>query len=295
MYCMSIWHCLLTPMAHLREEKWLYSKTGSNKTGWWSFSWSNYISSTRPNTSNGWFSDKQTNMVMHHVCWSHQQLHICPPHVGLHNKRNITCKVNIQKIMHQSHCSVKHYQADNGWFSDNEFLAACNDLNQTIEFCGVGAHHQNGIVKNRNIQLTQTAIVLLLYGMRMWPQMVDQIFWPFAIYAMNSLHIDTEGNTPESKFYGVNIENIPVKTFHTMFCQCYVQDSRLHTAGSIGLPKWEPRSNICVYLWHSPLHAGSVALFYNPSTGHVSPQYHVVFDNDFTTAPYMEAGTIPPH
>jgi hypothetical protein len=27
-----------------------------------------YISSTRFNTSNGWFPDKQTNMGMHHIC-----------------------------------------------------------------------------------------------------------------------------------------------------------------------------------------------------------------------------------
>jgi hypothetical protein len=88
--------------------------------------------------------------------------------------------------------------------------------------------------------------------MRMWPQMVDQMS-PFAIKAaaeiMNRLHIDTDGRTPESKFYGVNIENIPVKTFHTMFCPCYVLDSRLHNAGLIGPPKWEPRSNIRVYCW----------------------------------------------
>jgi hypothetical protein len=80
-----------------------------------------------------------------------------------------------------------------------------------------------------------------------------------------------------------------------MFCPCYVLDSRLHNAGSIGLPKWEPRSNIRVYLGHSPFHAGSVALVYNPSTGHVSPQYHVVFEDDFTMVPYMEARMIPPH
>jgi hypothetical protein len=80
-----------------------------------------------------------------------------------------------------------------------------------------------------------------------------------------------------------------------MFCPFYVLDSRLHNVGSIGLPKWEPRSNICIYLGHSLFHAGSVGLVYNPSTGHVSPQNHVVFDNDFTMVPYMEAGTIPPH
>jgi hypothetical protein len=135
--------------------------------------------------------------------------------------------------------------------------------------------------------------------MRMWPQMVDQMFWPFAIKAaakvMNSLHIDTDGHTPKSKVYSVNIENIPVKTIHTMFYPCYVLDSRLHNASSIGPQKWELRSNIFVYLGHFLFHAGSVALVYNPSTGHVSSQYHVVFDEDFTMVPYMEAGMIPPH
>jgi hypothetical protein len=129
--------------------------------------------------------------------------------------------------------------------------------------------------------------------------MVDQMFWPFAIKAaaerMNSLHIDTDGHTPVSKFYSVNIENISVKTFHTIFCPRYILDSRLHNAGSIGPPKWEPRSNSCIYLGHSPFHARSVALVYNPSTGQVSLQYHVVFDDDFTTVPCMEAETIPPH
>jgi hypothetical protein len=49
----------------------------------------------------------------------------------------------------------------------------------------------------------------------MWSQKVDKMFWPFAIKAaaerMNSLHIDTGGHIPESKFYGVNIEkNKPI-------------------------------------------------------------------------------------
>jgi hypothetical protein len=73
--------------------------------------------------------------------------------------------------------------------------------------------------------------------MRILPQMVDQMFWPFAIKAaaerMNILHIDTDGHTPVSKFDGVIIENIPVKIFHTMFCPCCILDSRLHNTGSI--------------------------------------------------------------
>ncbi len=201
----------------------------------------------------------------------------------------LLAKLAFKKLCTKADCLIKNYQADNGQFSDKEFLAARNNLNQNIEFCRVSLHHQNGITENRNKQLTQTARVLLLHGMRMWPQMVDQMVWPFAIKAaaerMNSLHIDTDGHTPESKFYGVNIENIPVKTSHTMFYPCYVLDRRLHNAGLIGPPKWEPRSNICVHLGHSQFHAGSVALVYNPSTGHVSPHCHVVFDDDFTMVP----------
>ena len=95
----------------------------------------------------------------------------------------LLAKLAFKKLCARADYSVKHYQADNGQFSDKEFLAACNNLNQTIEFWGVGAHHQNGINENRNKQMTQTARVLLLHGMRMWPQMVDQIFWPFALKA----------------------------------------------------------------------------------------------------------------
>jgi hypothetical protein len=132
----------------------------------------------------------------------------------------------LKKLCSRANQSVKHcYHADTGQFSDTAFLAACNNFNQTID-CGVGTHHQSGIIGNRNKQLTQGARVLLLHGMRMWAQIADQMFWPFAIKAaaerMNSLHINIDGNTPESKFYGINIENIPVKSLHTMFCPCYV-------------------------------------------------------------------------
>ena len=46
---------------------------------------------------------------------------------------------------------------------------------------------------------------------------------------------------------------------------------------------------------HLPYHAGSVALVFNPHTGQVSPQYHIVFDDTFSTVPYMDAGMVPPH
>ena len=112
---------------------------------------------------------------------------------------------------------------------------------------------------------------------------------------MNSLHVNSEGQTPESIMYGIDLETIPVKNFHTLFCPVYVLDHRLQSAGGPGPPKWEPRSCIGVYLGHSPFHAECIALVFNPKTAQVSPQYHVVFDDNFSTVPYMERGEVPPN
>ena len=47
--------------------------------------------------------------------------------------------------------------------------------------------------------------------------------------------------------------------------------------------KWVRRSKRGVYVGLSQHHAGSVALIWNPETTHVSPQYHIVLDEGFTT------------
>eukprot|EP00957_Ditylum_brightwellii_P013135 992665-Ditylum_brightwellii.AAC.1 len=110
-----------------------------------------------------------------------------------------------------------------------------------------------------------------------------------------TLQINTLGRTPESILHGIEVEDIPMKLFHILYCPIYVLDARLQNAGGADPPKWEPHSCIGIYLKHSPFHAGSMALVWNPSTGQVSPQFHIVFDDDFSTVTYMEAGTIPPN
>ena len=212
-------------------------------------------------------------------------------------EETIKAKRAWEKILHDAGHSAKHYQADNGRFADQGFQDDCTAHDQTISYCGVGAHHQNGIVENKNKILTQGARTMLLHGMRMWPAMITTMFWPFALKAMaerlNRLHVHPDGSTPESKLYGICGESIPVGSYHTLFCPVYVLDARAQNEGAMGPPKWEPRSRIGVYLGHSPFHAGSVALVLNPTTGLVSPQFHVVFDDNFTTVPFMIKGKVP--
>ena len=226
-------------------------------------------------------------------------------YVYVHLMRDLTldetllAKEAMEKIMAQAGRHVKHYHADNGRFADNGFIDAINSKVQKITFCGVGAHHQNGIIENKNKMLTLGARTLLLHGMRMWPAMIDSMFWPFAMKAIaerhNKMQIDVMGRTPESILHNVKIEDIPVKSFHTLFCPTYVLDARLQSSGGAGPPKWEPRLRISVYLGHLLFHAGSVALVWDLTTGRVIPQYHVVIDKKITSVPYMESGTIPPN
>ena len=47
------------------------------------------------------------------------------------------------------------------------------------------------------------------------------------------------------------------------------------------------------FVGHSPDHASDVALVLNPRTGLVSPQYHVVFDDTFSTIGHLQSDNAP--
>ena len=81
--------------------------------------------------------------------------------------------------------------------------------------------------------------------------------------------------------------------FMLLVAQCMFWMLGCRIQGGGGPPKWDPRARLGMYLGHSPSHAGSVALVLNLRTGLVSPQYHVVIDDDFLTVPSLRAGTVP--
>ena len=81
--------------------------------------------------------------------------------------------------------------------------------------------------------------------------------------------------------------------FHTWGCPVFVLDEA-NQSGLTGSPKWNPRARAGVYLGHSPSHAGNVSMFLNLKTGYVSPQYHIIVDDDFSTVTYILSGEEPP-
>eukprot|EP00957_Ditylum_brightwellii_P045607 3458993-Ditylum_brightwellii.AAC.1 len=90
-------------------------------------------------------------------------------------------------------------------------------------------------------------------------------------------------------------EEISVNDCHSWGRPIFILDSKLQSGQGIGLPKWDPRAQARVYPGHSLVHAGNVALVLNLQSGHVSPQYHMVFDDEFTTVPYINSTKAPPN
>jgi len=96
-------------------------------------------------------------------------------------EETLLAKEAYERFMSSSGLTVQKYHADNGRFADKGFRDDCISNNQTISFCGVGAHHQNGIAENKIKDLTLGGRTLLLHAKRMLPEYISTILWPFAM------------------------------------------------------------------------------------------------------------------
>ncbi len=71
--------------------------------------------------------------------------------------------------------TAKAYHANNGCFADKGCKDDCATSNQSIMFCGVGSHHQNGNAERKIKELTLGAWTLLLHAKRKLPEYILMI------------------------------------------------------------------------------------------------------------------------
>lgn len=190
----------------------------------------------------------------------------------------IRAKQAFERFSKQNGVTVKHYHADNGIFKDNKWVNDCNFQGQTITYCGVDAHHQNGIAEKKIRDLQRMTRTQLLHCKRRWPQAVSAHLWAYSMRQANEIMINTpnaDGKSPIQLFSDSDVE-FNHKHYQPFGCPVFVT-----RRNNDKLPKWVKRSRIGIYIGQSPNHARNVALVLNPVTGLVSPQYHVVFDTNF--------------
>jgi hypothetical protein len=65
------------------------------------------------------------------------------------SEETLKSKLAFEKFAASHRVNIKHYHEDNGRFKDKLFSKSIEEKGQTISFCGVGAHHQNGIAEKR--------------------------------------------------------------------------------------------------------------------------------------------------
>jgi hypothetical protein len=205
-------------------------------------------------------------------------------HETKHATELIQSKKEFQSFTAHHGVTIHKIRADNGVYSVSPFQLLCEQDNQELSFYAVGSHWQNGIAERHIGIVTETAWTLLLHACSQWPDVFTEEFRPFAIRHACTLHNasfrhDTK-QSPHQMFTGVPSPWC-IRDFRVFGCPVFVLNKRLQDGNS--LPKWKARSWTGVYVGHSLQHAGNVLLIYNPATTHVSPQYHVVFDDQFKT------------
>lgn len=81
----------------------------------------------------------------------------------VHLQRTLTSEETLKaKNAFKAHCrrynvTIENYHADNGRFSDNLYINDVRQKGQTITYCGVNAHWQNGIAERMIRTLRETA------------------------------------------------------------------------------------------------------------------------------------------
>ena len=138
---------------------------------------------------------------------------------------------------------------------------------------------------------------MMIHATIMWPEVEDKSLWPLAINHAAHLYnhtpnADLGGVAPIELFTGAQNDGQALKQAHPWGCPVYVLDPRLTSDGG-KIPKWQPRSRRGQYVGVSPLHAENISLIRNLTTGHLSPQYHLVHDDWFETV-YSSAEQPPP-
>jgi hypothetical protein len=131
------------------------------------------------------------------------------------------------------------------------------------------------------------ARTMMLHSAIHWPEVADPTLWTLAVSRAVFLHnhipnastgiapidmIFTKSRREEKRFHDLHVWGLPG----------YVLVEKA-TADGRKLPRWKPRFIWTINIRFSSKRASTVPLVLNPTTGYITPQYHVVFDDWFAT------------
>jgi transposase InsO family protein len=184
---------------------------------------------------------------------------------------------------------IKEIHSDNGVFQSQEFRDHCANMNQKLTFSAVGAKHQNAIAENVIRTVCNMARACMIHATIRWPERSLLDMWPqamsYAIWVHNRLPPHGNGLSPQEVWSGIKNTHSELPRAHVFGCPVYVLDPALQDNKKI--PKWDSKARQGIFVGFSKEHSSLAPLVYNPRTQHISPQYHVIFDDKFSTVPSL--------
>ena len=161
------------------------------------------------------------------------------------------------------------------------------EAGQSQQVSGVGAHHQNGPAEQAIRTIQDMTRTMMLHLSVQWPDEYDVRLWPFAmdyaVWLYNHTPQKESGLAPMELFCGTKLNCEMLRRAKVFGCPTYVLDPKL--ADNFKILKWSACARLGQFLGFSKLHSSSVGLIRNIRTSYVTPQYHTIYDQTFSTVP----------
>ena len=206
------------------------------------------------------------------------------PVVNFTASEALRAKREFEQHMHSMGITILNYHSDNGVFTAREFQEEISKMEQNLTLSGVGTHHQNAQAERAIGVLSAMMRTLMIHARLRWSKMITPELWPMAMkHAEHILnHTPRENNVcPLDVVTKTTVPRSVLQDLHVWGCPVYVLDPKLQDG--IKIPKFNPRSRRGLHVGLSPKHAATVPSILNLQTGTISPQFHVVFDDWFST------------
>jgi hypothetical protein len=114
-------------------------------------------------------------------------------HYSTGSQEAIEGKQRFEQLAATHGVKIKAYRADNGIMACQEYIHNVTLSQQTISYCGVNAHGQNGIAERSIRTVCDRARTMLLHAMDQWPDAISIELWPFALKMAADIHNATPG------------------------------------------------------------------------------------------------------
>jgi hypothetical protein len=146
-------------------------------------------------------------------------------------------KCDYETFSKQYNITIYSYHADNGAFRSEIFQKSIDNKNQKLNFSGVNAQWQNGLVEHSNGTLCAASRSMLNHTISRWDKTITAELWPFSIQHATTIYNTTKRRSrdyeliPCDQFMGER-SKFDQTDMHPLFCPVYVLDRRMQEGTS---------------------------------------------------------------